>query len=146
MGSEVLQARRSLEPAGAANLVAHYHIQTDLIPSSCSFLLSCNRAASSLIFRHRHLQQPRGVAHIPHCTCGCEVCTCTPPQIVTVGAQETPSPSEPESQEVHKQEDTTSLRCGDMWPNANGHSVTLHCCQNSATYRVLHKCFFYCGP
>jgi hypothetical protein len=57
MGPEVLQARRSLDPAGTANLVTHYHIQTDLIPSSCLFLLSCNRAAASLIFRHRHLQQ-----------------------------------------------------------------------------------------
>ena len=120
MGSEVLQARRCLEPAGTANLVTHYHIQTDLIPSLCSFLLSCNRAASSLTSRHRHLQQqqerPLGVAHSPHCTCGCAVCTCIPPQIVTAGAQETPSPSEPESQQGHKQEDTTSLRCGDMWP------------------------------
>lgn len=120
VGSNVLQAWRSVEPAGTVNPVTHYHIQTDLIPSLCLFLLSCNCAASSLIFRHRHLQlqqeRPLGVAHSPRCTCGCEVCTCTPPQIVTAGAQETRSPSEPESQQVHKQEHTTALRCGDMLP------------------------------
>jgi len=152
MSSSVLQALGSLEPAGTTNPVTQYHIQTDLIPSLCSFLSSRNCATSSPIFRHRHLQQqqerPLGVAHSPHCTCGCEVCTCTPQQIVTAAAQETPSPSEPESQQVHRQEDTTSLRCGDMlvWPNADSHSVTLHWCQNSATDRVLHKCFFYCVP
>lgn len=122
MGSNVLQALRSLVPAGTANPVTQYHIQTDLIPSLCSFLLSHNCAASSPIFRHRRLRQqqerPLGVAHSPHCTCGCEVCTCTPQQIVTAAAaaQETPSPSEPESQQVHRQEDTTALRCGDMLP------------------------------
>ena len=124
VGSSVLQALRSPEPAGPANPVTHYHIQTDFIPSLCLFLLSCNRAASSFIFRHRHLQHQQerrlAVAHNPHCTCGCEVCTCTPQQIATAGAQETPSPSEPESHQVHKQEDTTALRCGDMLPRNVG--------------------------
>lgn len=119
MGSNVLQALRSLDPAGTTNPVTQYHIQTDLIPSLCSFLSSRICASSSPIFRHRHLQQqqerPLGVAYSPHCTRGCEVCTCTPQQIVTAAAaQETPSPSEPESQQVHRQEDTAALRCGDM--------------------------------
>lgn len=145
MGSNVLQARRSLEPAGSANPVTHYHIQTDLNPSLCSFLLSCNRAASLLIFRHRHLQRrqerPPGVAHRPHCACSCEVCTCTPQHIVTAGAQETPSPSEPESQQVHKLEDTPALRCGNMSLRNVGVAYSLLLKVSS-----LHKCFFYCVP